>query len=67
MKLYQATSLDDIAKQFRDNALQKLDQMNREIRKGDRVMLSREAITWNAAADILEDTELVPIGECVKE
>ena len=67
MKLYQATSLDDIAKQFRDNALQKLDQMNREIRKGDRDMLSSEAITWNAVADILEDTELVPIGECVKE
>ena len=59
MKLYRATSLDDIAKQFRDKAKICQENMERSIDRNKRDMISRELITWNEAADMLENMELV--------
>lgn len=59
MKLYRATSLNDIAKQFRAKAKEATDSMNRTLGRGRRDQLGGEAIAWNAAADMLENMELV--------
>lgn len=58
MKLYRATSLNDIAKQFRAMAAKSQDMMNRTLGRGRRDQLGGEAIAWNAAADMLENMEL---------
>lgn len=58
MKLYHATSLDDIAKQFRAMAKSAEKVMNASIERGKRDRFSGEVIAWNAAADMLENMEL---------
>lgn len=58
-KLYRATSLDDIAKQFRKNAEAELASMNRSIIKKHRDRHAVANSTWNAAAYMLENMEIV--------
>lgn len=67
MKLYRATSLDDIARKFRDyaNAAQQL--MNKELNRDKRNHYAGEVVTWHAAATMLENMEIVPIVEGVKQ
>lgn len=58
-KMYSAKSLDDIAKQFRDNATRELEAMNRSIIKKHRDRHAVANSTWNAAAYMLENMEIV--------
>lgn len=60
MKLYRAKSLDDIAKIFRDNALNHTDSMNRATAKDIRNHHAGMVIAWNTAAYMLENMEIVP-------
>lgn len=58
-KLYRATSLDDIAKCFRNEANKAKDKMNRETDRNSRNHYAGAWTTWNAAAEMLEQTEIV--------
>ena len=58
MKLYRATSLDDIAKQFRARAKEAEKKMNAAHEKSVRNKYSGAVITWNEAAYMLENMEL---------
>lgn len=59
MKLYRATSLDDIAKHFRARAKQLTNEMDRSLKSRERDKLSGQIISMNEAAVMLENMELV--------
>jgi hypothetical protein len=58
-KLYKATSLDDIAKQFRTRAKASEDSMNRCVDRNQRNHHAGMFIAFNIVADMLENMEIV--------
>lgn len=62
MKLYRATSLDDIAKQFRNMANEAENRMNRSTTKDARNHEAGKTIAYRAAATMLENMELVELN-----
>ena len=58
---YSAKSLDDIAAHFAENARRLREKAQIEsARSKKRAMLEAEAFAWEAAAEILRQTELQP-------
>lgn len=58
-KMYRAKSLDDIAKTFRDIAKGHEAKMNASVVAAKRNHYAGEVVAWNAAATMLEQTEIV--------